>query len=246
MPSLHDLDGQMSHMKISDNDMDDNSSECSYYSLPELENDPWLMQIPAYEVRKQAEQIPKAVSQGAKYPHLFHNKEQLPLKTAGPWLEYPLCLNGRYHNDSYREAGPARVIVNPSVPGGHDVIYHPRKTEAGFRQAIYHKSGYRKKLPGCTSPMSVASPSTCPSPDLGYLSPLASPDIYGGAAYPGFTEISPKQAWAATAYQQQWPGQVYTGGWSNPYLQNTWTMASPSYPYGGTGMNQCYFNGYIG
>ncbi|SPJ73562.1 uncharacterized protein FTOL_03292 [Fusarium torulosum] len=246
MPSLHDLDGQMSHMMISDNDMDDNSSECSYYSLPDLEDDPWLMQIPAYEVRKQAEQVPEAASPGAKYPHPFYNKEKLKLQTAGPWLEYPLCLNGRYHNESYRSAGPARVIVNPSVPGGHDVIYHPRKTEAGFRQAIYHKTGYRKKLPGCTSPMSVASPSTCPSPDLGYLSPPASPDMYGGAVYPGYKEISPEQAFAFAVCQQQWTGQDDTGSWSNHYLQNTWMMASPSYPNGGVGMNQYYYNGYTG
>jgi hypothetical protein len=236
----------MSHMMISDNDMDDNSSECSYYSLPDLEDDPWLMQIPAYEVRKQAEQVPEAVSPGTKYPHPFYNKEKLQLQTAGPWLEYPLCLNGRYRNDSYREAGPARVIVNPSVPGGHDVIYHPRKTEAGFRQAIYHKTGYRRKLPGYTSPMSVASPSACPSPDLGYLSPPASPDMYGGVVYPGYTEISPKQDFAFAAYQQQWTGQNYTGGWSNPYLQNTWTMASPWYSYGGVGINQYYHNEYTG
>ncbi|KAG5656063.1 hypothetical protein KAF25_001633 [Fusarium avenaceum] len=244
MPSLHDLDGQMSHMMIPDDDMDDNSSECSYYSLPGLEDDPWLMQIPAHEVRKQAEQVPNVVSLGAKYPHPFYNKEGLQLTTAGPWLEYPLCLSGRYHNDSYQEAGPARVIVNPSVPGGHDIIYHPRKTERGSRKAIYHKTGYRKKLPGCTPPMSVASPSTCPSPDLGYLSPLASPDIYGGAAYPGYTEISPEQAFASARYQQQWTGQDYTGGWWNPYPQNTWAMASPSYPYGGVGIDQCYFYGY--
>ncbi|CAJ0544443.1 Ff.00g036190.m01.CDS01 [Fusarium sp. VM40] len=90
MPSLHDLDGQMSHMMISDDDMDDNSSECSYYSLPDLEDDPWLKQIPAHEVRKQAEQVPKVVSPGAKYPHPFYNKERLQLTTAGPWLE-TLC-----------------------------------------------------------------------------------------------------------------------------------------------------------
>jgi hypothetical protein len=94
--------------------------------------------------------------------------------------------------------------------------------------------------------MGVASPSTCPSPDLGYLSPLASPDIYGGVAYPGFVEISPEQAFALAGYQQQWTGLDYTGGWCYPYPQNTWAMASPSYPYGGVGMNQCYFNGYTG
>jgi hypothetical protein len=63
----------------------------------------------------------------------------------------------------------------------------------------------------------------------------------GGAVYPGYTEISPEQAFAFAAYQQQWTGQDYTGGWSNPYLQNTWTMASPSYPYGRAGINPYYY-----
>jgi hypothetical protein len=53
----------MSHMMISDDDMDDNCSECSYYSLPDLEDDPWLMQTPAHEVRKQAEQVPGSLPQ---------------------------------------------------------------------------------------------------------------------------------------------------------------------------------------
>ncbi|KAF4988032.1 hypothetical protein FGRMN_10013 [Fusarium graminum] len=225
MPSLHDLDEDMSHMKVSDNDMDDGSSECSYYSLPELENDPWLKRIPAYEVRKQAKQVPEVVSPGAKYPHLFHNKERLPLKTTGPWLEYPLCLNGRYHNKSYREAGPARVLVNPSVPGGHEVIYHPRKKDGGFRQAIYRKSGYRKQLPGCGSCMTAASIPTCPSLNQGYLSPPASPGSYGAAPYPGFTDIAPQQAFALAAYQQQWTGQSTMAGCYFP--QNTGVMVGP-------------------
>ncbi|KAJ4253406.1 hypothetical protein NW762_010563 [Fusarium torreyae] len=140
MPSLHDLDSEMSHLKVSDDDMDDCSSECSYYSLPDLEKDPWLQKIPASEVRKQANLVPATASPGVEYPHNFLNREKLPLKVPGPWVEYPLCLNGRYHGNT---PGPARLIVNPSVPGGHDVIYHPTRDDKKFLQATYRSKGYK-------------------------------------------------------------------------------------------------------
>ncbi|KAM0344762.1 hypothetical protein ACHAPU_007135 [Fusarium lateritium] len=220
MPSLHDLIGEMSHMKVSDNDMDDCSSECSYYSLPGLEDDPWLKQIPAHEVRKQAELVPEEVSPFAKYPHRFYNKERLRLKTTGPWLEYPLFLSGRYHNGSYKQAGPARVIVNRA--GRHEVIYHPRWDVNTFRKATYRKSGYRKQLPGYGSPVTAASLPTYPAVTQGYLSPPASPGFYGAVVYPWFTGISPQQAFALSGYQQ-WTGQSTMAGYYYP--QNIALMA---------------------
>ncbi|EXL94658.1 hypothetical protein FOIG_12504 [Fusarium odoratissimum NRRL 54006] len=107
MPSLADL-GVMDHMSRSEDDMDDNSSTCSYYSLSDVE-DISFKKIPAHEVRKQSEHVPEC-SPWATYPHTFRNSEALPLK----------------------DPGPARVIINPSVPGGHDVIYHPSKREGRF------------------------------------------------------------------------------------------------------------------
>ncbi|TXC06652.1 hypothetical protein FocTR4_00010796 [Fusarium oxysporum f. sp. cubense] len=127
MPSLADL-GVMDHMSRSEDDMDDNSSTCSYYSLSDVE-DISFKKIPAHEVRKQSEHVPEC-SPWATYPHTFRNSEALPLKVAGPWMEYPLCLSGVYSHS--KDPGPARVIINPSVPGGHDVIYHPSKREGRF------------------------------------------------------------------------------------------------------------------
>ncbi|KAF4944463.1 hypothetical protein FSARC_14669 [Fusarium sarcochroum] len=233
MPSLHDLDSQMSHLKVSDDDMDDCSSQCSYYSLPDLERDPWLQKIPASEVRKQANLVPAAASPGVEYPHNFLNREKLPLKLSGPWVEYPLCLNGRYLGHT---PGPARVIVNPSVPGGHDVIYHPRRDDKKFRQATYRSKGYK--------PYYLAKPEGCSPPDSPISSPPLSPGDHMGAAglypigFPGATPVSPdfaeiscSQAMGTTASNQQyfqqnyynyWPGHcpqtaaMMTSGWAEP------------------------------
>ncbi|KAF4342741.1 extracellular guanyl-specific ribonuclease Fl2 [Fusarium beomiforme] len=200
MPSLADL-GEMDHMKRSEDDMDDNSSTCSYYSLPDVE-DPWLTQIPAHEVRRQIGHVPE-YSPRAKYPHPFRNSEALPLKVAGPWMEYPLCLNGRY--SSQREPGPARVIINPSVPGGHDVIYHPKKKEGKFAQAKYRSKGYRARLTGCMPMATLPSPPSSPtfSSSPLYLSPPSSPGLYPATSYYGLSHISQEQAFAIAAQQQQ-------------------------------------------
>ncbi|ENH71264.1 Extracellular guanyl-specific ribonuclease Fl2 [Fusarium oxysporum f. sp. cubense race 1] len=194
--------------------MDDNSSTCSYYSLSDVE-DISFKKIPAHEVRKQSEHVPEC-SPWATYPHTFRNSEALPLKVAGPWMEYPLCLSGVYSQS--KDPGPARVIINPSVPGGHDVIYHPTKREGRFLQANYRPRGYRAKISGC---------------------------VYG-AAHNGLIEITPQQAFAMAAQQQQC------------LLQQQSLMASCIYPqtvglnglirgqsllrYGS--MNQSYMPGY--
>ena len=106
MPSLADL-GVMDHMSRSEDDMDDNSSTCSYYSLSNVE-DISFKKIPAHEVRKQSEHVPEC-SPWATYPHTFRNSEALPLKVAGPWMEYPLCLSGVYSHS--KDPGPARVAT---------------------------------------------------------------------------------------------------------------------------------------
>ncbi|KAK2128899.1 hypothetical protein NOF04DRAFT_1370598 [Fusarium oxysporum II5] len=232
MPSLADL-GVMDHMSRSEDDMDDNSSTCSYYSLSDVE-DISFKKIPAHEVRKQSEHVPEC-SPWATYPHTFRNSEALPLKVAGPWMEYPLCLSGVYSHS--KDPGPARVIINPSVPGGHDAKYRPR--------------GYRAKMSGCTAMPTIPSPPSSPllssvSPSsLLCLSPPASPGVYG-AAHNGLIEITPQQAFAMAAQQQQC------------LLQQQSLMASCMYPqtvglnglirgqsllqYGS--MNQSYMPGY--
>ncbi|KAF4438712.1 Extracellular guanyl-specific ribonuclease Fl2 [Fusarium austroafricanum] len=240
MPSLHDLDREMSHLKVSGDGMDDNSSTCSYYSLPDLEGYPWLTQIPASEVRKQVEHIPKC-RPGIKYPHAFRNGESLPLQTAGPWLEYPLCLNGKY--DPAKEPGPARIIVNPAVPGGQDVIYHRRKGESTFLQATYRPTGYRRKLPGCIPLASVPSPPRSPTTFSPNPSPPPSPGIYGVAPhYPGMVEISPAQAFAM-ATQQQWTTQNLLGGRSGLYPQTAGLVAGQALLQSPYVMNQSYMAG---
>ncbi|KAF5566219.1 extracellular guanyl-specific ribonuclease Fl2 [Fusarium phyllophilum] len=206
MPSLADL-GVMDHISRSDDDMDDNSSTCSYYSLSDVE-DISFKKIPAHEVRKQSEKVPE-FSYSSTYPHTFRNSEALPLKVAGPWLEYPLCLQGRYKQSMGMDPGPARVIVNPSVPGGHDVIYHPTKWEGRFLQAKYRPKGYRAKISGSamptipsppSSPLSSPSLPLSPSPLLSF-SPPAMPGFHG--AYPGLVQMTPQQAFALEAQQHQ-------------------------------------------
>ncbi|KAJ4035811.1 hypothetical protein NW758_010213 [Fusarium oxysporum] len=226
MPSLVDL-GAMDHMSRSEDDMDDNSSTCSYYSLSDVE-DIFFKKIPAHEVRKQSEHVPEC-SPWATYPHTFRNSEALPLK----------------------DPGPARVIINPSVPGGHDVIYHPTKREGRFLQAKYRPRGYRAKISGCTAMPTIPSPPSSPllssaSPSSLLSSSLpASPGVYG-AAHNGLIEITPQQAFAMAAQLQQY------------LLQQQSLMASCIYPqtvglnglirgqsllqYGS--MNQSYMPGY--
>ncbi|EXK28135.1 hypothetical protein FOXG_15751 [Fusarium oxysporum f. sp. lycopersici 4287] len=206
MPSLADL-GVMDHMSRSEDDMDDNLSTCSYYSLSNVE-DISFKKIPAHEVRKQSEHVPEC-SPWATYPHTFRNSEALPLKIAGPWMEYPLCLSGVYSHS--KDPGPARVIINPSVPGGHDVIYHPTKREGRFLQAKYRPRGYRAKISGCTAmpniPSPPSSPLLSPSPSLSpssllSSSPPAGSGVCGTAQYNGSIEITPQQAFAMAAQQQ--------------------------------------------
>ncbi|KAF5009117.1 hypothetical protein FDECE_4669 [Fusarium decemcellulare] len=172
--SLSILNSETSHLSVSNDDMDGCASECSYYSLPELENDEWLGRIPASEVRKQAKLVPDVALPGVRYPQELHNKEGLPLRVPGPWKEYPLCLNGRF---VYGNPGPARVVVNPSVPDGHDVIYHTTRGNSGFLQAKYRPKGHgkgplRKLVPQPSLPL--------PSPTLA-SSPPSPPSVYGTA-----------------------------------------------------------------
>ncbi|KAF5557121.1 extracellular guanyl-specific ribonuclease Fl2 [Fusarium napiforme] len=202
--------------------MDDNSSTCSYYSLSEVE-DMSFRKIPAHQVRKQGEQVPE-FSHFSTYPHTFRNSEALPLKVAGPWLEYPLCLNGSYKH-SMEGPGPARVIINPSVPGGNDVIYHPTRWEGRFLQAKYRPKGYRAKVSGCTAMPTIPSPPSSPllSPSLPLspspllsFSPPASPGFYGASH--GLIQMTPQQAFALAAQQQYFA------------LQQQSLMASCMYP----------------
>ncbi|KAH7230533.1 uncharacterized protein BKA55DRAFT_598754 [Fusarium redolens] len=252
MPSLADL-GEMDHMRRSEDDMDDNSSTCSYYSLSDVE-DVSFKKVPAHEVRKQSEHVPE-YSPWATYPHNFRNSEALPLKVAGPWMEYPLCLNGTYSHS--KDPGPARVIVNPSVPGGHDVIYHPGKREGRFLQAKYRPKGYRAKISGCTAMPTIPSPPSSPSsslssslppssPPLLSISPPASPGVYGESQYNGLTEITQQQALAIAAQQQQYllQQQSLRASWTYPQtvglngvIRGQSLLQFPS-------MNQSYIPGY--
>ncbi|KAG8672092.1 hypothetical protein FPOAC1_005353 [Fusarium poae] len=121
---------------------DDNSSECSYYSLADLQYDRWYRNIPASQVREQAKQVPDSPAPTeALYPRKFHNSERLSLKSCGPWKEYPFCLNKRYTMGS---PGPARIIINSAKPDDVDVVYHPTQGNRMVCLAQYRPRGYRK------------------------------------------------------------------------------------------------------
>ncbi|CAF3458285.1 unnamed protein product [Fusarium graminearum] len=129
---------------------DDTSSECSYYSLPDLQYDRWYRNIPASQVREQASRVPcLPAPRKAAYPRKFHNKERLGLQSCGPWTEYPFCLNKRY---AHGNPGPARLIVSSTNPSKVDVVYHPEQNNrkvclANYRPREYSKGACLKPSP---------------------------------------------------------------------------------------------------
>ncbi|UPK92484.1 hypothetical protein LCI18_003419 [Fusarium solani-melongenae] len=143
----------MSSKSVTDDDMDDCRSECSYYSLPELDETDPVRRIPASVVKQQAEAL----------------SSHLPLRVAGPWIEYPLVKDGPYISGS---PGPARVVVSAMGGTGFDVIYHPDRPifwgpkKSTFAQARYHPKGSRRSNTPAQnqyfgqSPWGLASPST--------------------------------------------------------------------------------------
>ncbi|CEI61475.1 hypothetical protein FVEN_g9432 [Fusarium venenatum] len=121
---------------------DDNSSECSYYSLADLQYDRWYRNIPASQIREQAKEVPDSPAPTNKlYPRKFHNSERLVLKSCGPWKEYPFCLNKRYTNGS---PGPVRLIINSAKPEDVDVVYHPTQGNRQVCLAKYRPKGWAK------------------------------------------------------------------------------------------------------
>ncbi|KAF5635862.1 hypothetical protein F52700_5174 [Fusarium sp. NRRL 52700] len=117
-------------------------SDCSYYSLSELQMDKTYRQIPASQVREQARKIPAGpMSSQSIYSRRFHNKEDLTLQSPGPWKEYPFCLNKGYVSGL---PGPVRMITNSAAPGEFDVVYHAGRTEQSARVAKYRPKGYHK------------------------------------------------------------------------------------------------------
>ncbi|RGP69109.1 extracellular guanyl-specific ribonuclease fl2 [Fusarium longipes] len=128
---------------------DDNSSECSYYSLVDLENDRWYRNIPASQIQEQAKQVPSLPAPAnAQYPRMLHNKEQLELASRGPWTEYPFCLNKRYIHGT---PGPVRIIVNSANSDEFDVVYHPQQQVKAVCLAKYRPKGYSKGA--CPKPL---------------------------------------------------------------------------------------------
>ncbi|KAM0419077.1 hypothetical protein ACHAPT_012016 [Fusarium lateritium] len=210
MSSLSILDSQMSHLSVSDDDMDDNSSQCSHYSLSDLEDDEWLLRIPASEVRRQAKLVPETPSRGVKYPKQFFNKEELPVKASGTLKEYPVCLNSRY---LFGDPGPARIIVNPSQPDSFDVVYHRNRQDRGFVQAKYRPKGYKSKA----KPKPVTPPSPTLGQDWGLAYPPSSPNpgVYG--TYSNTTYFPPPQIPNNTLYQQD-ASQNCPNFWTSSYL----------------------------
>ena len=142
---------------------DDASSECSYYSLPGLENDRWYRNIPASQLREQANQVPSYT--GALYPRQFYNKEKLGLVSNGSLTEHPFCLNQRYISGC---PGPVRIILNLANPAAFDVVYHPDKLERKVCQAVYRPMGYKKGAclkPSPNNPLPTGSmPFSCMHP----------------------------------------------------------------------------------
>ncbi|RGP71910.1 extracellular guanyl-specific ribonuclease fl2 [Fusarium sporotrichioides] len=144
--ALAEHNQQMAYMSMSPptspHTDDDNSSECSYYSLADLQNDRWYRNIPASQIREQAKEVPDLPAHTtSSYPRKFHNSEQLGLKSRGPWREYPFCLNKRY---SHGSPGPVRIIINSANSEDVDVIYHPTQDNRKVCLAKYRAKGYSK------------------------------------------------------------------------------------------------------
>ncbi|KAI8716495.1 hypothetical protein NCS52_00943600 [Fusarium sp. LHS14.1] len=97
----------MSSKSVTDDDMDDCRSECSYYSLLELDETDPVRRIPASVVKQQAKAVPTNWRRVGSYPHTYNNSERLPLRVSGPCLEHPLLKDGPYISGS---PGPARVV----------------------------------------------------------------------------------------------------------------------------------------
>ncbi|KAH6962820.1 hypothetical protein DER45DRAFT_534059 [Fusarium avenaceum] len=135
--------------------------------------------IPASQVREQAKLVPDIPTGPglAKYPRPFHNREALPLQQAGPWKEYPFCLNKRYVHGA---PGPVRIIVSSASNDDHDVIYHPTKVNKMAILATYRPRGYAKGV--LPKPLPVSSPSSLSSsPEPFTYSPVSfSPPTFTG------------------------------------------------------------------
>ncbi|KAJ3550246.1 hypothetical protein NM208_g86 [Fusarium decemcellulare] len=165
--SLSILNSETSHLSVSNDDMDG----CATLFLNlKMTNGSVASQLQRSASRPSW--CPMWLYLVSRYPQELHNKEGLPLRVPGPWKEYPLCLNGRF---VYGNPGPARVVVNPSVPDGHDVIYHTTRGNSGFLQAKYRPKGHgkgplRKLVPQPSLPL--------PSPTLA-SSPPSPPNVYG-------------------------------------------------------------------
>ncbi|KAJ4128194.1 hypothetical protein NW768_008480 [Fusarium equiseti] len=162
---------------------DDASSECSYYSLADLENDRWYRNIPASQLREQASQVPTYT--GALYPRQFYNQEKLELVSDGPLTEYPFCLNKRY---IYGSPGPVRIILNLANPAAFDVVYHPDRLQRKVCQAVYRPRGYKKgaclkpspynPLPADSMPFSCMQPLAYQAPTTYWYPPVQ--PLYSG------------------------------------------------------------------
>lgn len=190
---MYSLDQQLSYLSVTDDDMDDCRSECSYYSLPELDETDSVRRIPRSVVKQQAEVVTTCSQVHSKYPHAYHNSERLPLRVAGPWLEHPLMSHGPY---SSGYPGPARVVISAMGGRGYDVIYHPNRPSPWghkkntFAQARYHPKGSRRSnMPAHyqhlgQSPWGLASSIIQPPFRHHYLSPPdAGPFQSPGGAY---------------------------------------------------------------
>lgn len=219
--ALSQLNSQMGSLSITRpaEDMDDCSSECSYYSLAGLENDKWYRYIPASQVREQAKLVPDLPTGPglAKYPRQFHNREALPLQQAGPWKEYPFCLNKRYVHGA---PGPVRIIVNSASNDDHDVIYHPTKDNKMAILATYRPRGYAKGvLPKPLPVSSPSSPSSSPVPftylPLSFSPPTFTSDGFYQQYYPPAVSYMPDyyQPVQPSYYQ---PSQPMDPTWNHP------------------------------
>ncbi|KAF5678691.1 extracellular guanyl-specific ribonuclease fl2 [Fusarium heterosporum] len=228
--ALSELDNQMATLSVfplaSQEDQDECSSECSYYSLAELKDDKWYRCIPASQVREQAKHVPDLYARpGAKYPRRFHNRERLELQKARPWKEYPFCLNKRYTHGS---PGPVRVIVSSASNESYDVIYHPSKDDRSAVLAKFRPTGYKKGV--LPKPLPGLSPASLPSSPTSSTSSLFTTEGYHSHHLPPIPIYQ-------HSYYQHVPAiycQPYlhtNTGWSYPMGYSTIYPSIPHYSY---------------
>ncbi|KAF4992622.1 hypothetical protein FGRMN_7023 [Fusarium graminum] len=141
----------------------------TFAALGELNSQMATLSVPPLASQEGQDECSSECSSECSYYSLADLKddkwENLELQKAGPWKEYPFCLNKRYIHGS---PGPVRIIVNSASNEGYDVVYHPSRYDRSAVLAKYRPKGYAKgvlpkPLPGLSCAGLPSSPTSSTS-----------------------------------------------------------------------------------